>query len=88
MANAIAPDRYAVRRGKLSPAQERAILAFGDLGTPLYVNGIKSVMRMETMWALERKGYAFFSHYGRYAQTWALTDSGCKQYRRLKGITA
>jgi len=77
-------------RGKLalSAAQERAILAFGDFGKPLYVNGIKAVMRIETMWALERKGYVHFSHYGAHAQTWMLTEPGRKQYARLKGVSA
>lgn len=86
----IAPDPYASRRGKLSPAQERAILAIGDLGRPFYVSEVKALLKVNvaTLTALENKGYAYFRYSGLdIAQTWALTESGCQQYRRLKGIT-
>ena len=71
---------------KLSASQERALLAFGDLGRPLFTYEVQRIMRLETMWVLERKGYAHFSTYGvEHAQKWILTTPGRNEYARLKG---
>ena len=82
----IAPDPYARQRGKLSAAQERAILALGDYGLGATGEFIRKLMRISTAYALEEKGYAYTPPIESGPQVWRLTTSGCEQYRRLKGI--
>lgn len=83
----IAPDPYAKRRGKLSPAQERAILRLGNVNAPVSTDNVGFIVEARTLLALENRGYAFVTPRGHKPQTWALTTSGCEQYRRLSGIT-
>jgi hypothetical protein len=83
----IAPDLYASRRGKLSHAQERAIIRLGNVGMPVATADAAFIVEGRTLLALERRGYAFITPRGHKPQVWALTTSGCEQYRRLSGIT-
>lgn len=82
----IAPDPYASRRGKLSPAQERAIIRLGNVNAPVSTENVAFIVEGRTLLALERRGYAFITPRGHKPQVWALTTSGCEQYRRLTGI--
>ena len=83
---AIARDPYAKSRGRLTPGQERAIVALGNHDRPLREDDIKAVVGQRGwLVQLEDKGYVFTPLTGRLVKTWMLTDSGCRQFRRLKG---
>ena len=82
---AIPRDPYARNRGRLTYGQEKCIIALGNHDKPLREQDIKSVVgRRELLTQLEEKGYAFAPTVGKMAGTWMLTESGIRQYRRLK----
>ena len=83
-------DPYARNRGRLTYGQERTIIALGDHDQPLRSQSLKGILSLPKLLAeLESKGYAFTPTVGKLAGAWMLTESGIRQYRRLKyGITS
>lgn len=82
---AIPRDPYAKTRGRLTYGQELAIITLGNYGKPLNVQDFQHARTLPGMLAqLEDMGYAFAPAAGKLAGKWMLTESGIKQYRRLK----
>lgn len=82
---AIPRDPYAKTRGRLTYGHELAIIALGNYDKPLRDQDVMGVVRQrELLTQLEDMGYAFTPTAGKLAGAWMLTESGIKQYRRLK----